>query len=290
MLVVGLVSAAGCVGGAQVVLQGPVSGRCEAVRLRACDRMTRGAILYAEGDPTNGREVLAQGLALNADRPSELHEFAASMITLGGDRATGPYVASLRPAIALILQAASAAQAAAQAAAAESSTQTPQNALAPASEQQLASLSKASAETYQAREAPQEGIKGQPFGGFIAPSVEDATSPDAGGAPMTLGACRLGDGTRAWCTSQRVMVRGYVTELMVSKGCERDLFVLTQTPERPSWLLWAPAGQGLSEHGLRLLVDSDTELVVGLLASKDETTAPSVDWRCGVTWAGTAGK
>jgi hypothetical protein len=253
--------------------------------------LTRGAILYAEGDAANGRAVLTKGLAANTDRAKELRQFAVSMVTLGSERATGRYVASLQPAIALVLEAAAAAQAAATQAAAAQSTQTTHDvALAPASEQQLASLSKASAETYQASEAEVEGTKGQPLGGFIAPTMTQTMPQDAGTDPTALRACALGDGTRAWCVSHRMMVRGYVTQLMVSRACERDLFVLTQTPEQPSWLLWAPAGQGLSEHHLRLLVHSDSELVVGLVATKNERTAPDVGWRCAVTWAGTAGK
>jgi hypothetical protein len=280
-LIVVAASATGCVVGPQMALREPVSGRCEAARLSACDQLTRGAILYAEGDAANGRAVLRRGLAANTDRAEELSQFAVSMVTLGSERATGRYVASLQPAIALVLEAAAAAQ----------STQTTQDvALTPASEQQLASLSKASAETYQASEPEEEGTKGQPLGGFIAPKMPQTASQDAGAEPAALRACALGDGTRAWCVSHRVMARGYVTQLMVSRGCERDLFVLTQTPEQPSWVLWAPAGQGLSEHHLRLLVDSDSELVVGLVANEDERTVPDVGWRCAVTWAGTAGK
>jgi hypothetical protein len=101
--------------------------------------------------------------------------------------------------------------------------------------------------------------------------------------------CRLGDGTPGWCIFQPILMRGMITDLVVSQACERDVFVLEGSPARPSWLVWSSANKGLSAHDLRLPVQSGGSLVVGVV-TKGAAPASQWLWRCGVNWTELAGR
>jgi hypothetical protein len=85
------------------------------------------------------------------------------------------------------------------------------------------------------------------------------------------------------------MMRGIITDLVVSQACERDVFVLEGSPARPAWLVWSSANKGLSMHDLRLPVQSGGSLVVGVV-TKGAAPASQWLWRCGVNWTELAGR
>jgi hypothetical protein len=294
----------GC-GGAQLVLQHPISSQCESTGLKGCDELTRGALLYADGDPEQGRAVLTKGLVANYDKAAELKKFADAMKLLGKVPGAGQYVGALRPVIALIDEAASKAATTQTAVAvvvtrpaevrpgAIARTLGPTEAEpqpSPATDQW--GIDKSRVEAEPAEPAPTVASEKSIVSGYIVPT-SDFAAPDAR-------SCDLAVDLKATCVSRRLVVDYMVTDLLVSPTCARELVVLTGPIRRPSWLIWVPAGRGLSEHGMRLPMAKGGALVVGVVDNQkppipigDKQKARSLagpEWRCGLTWAATVNK
>ncbi|MBN1610107.1 MAG: hypothetical protein JW940_26005 [Polyangiaceae bacterium] len=276
-----VVCATGCVSSAQLTLDKPVRARCVSAGLQGCEQLTRGTVLYADGRAQLGQQALTAGLDANAGRKAELEAFATSLRSLDDSPQTTEYSVRLQPAIDLILEAAGKGHAAA----------------APPP------VAAASAPAPARPQAPS-----QPSESGAAPSAEPGSEPSDAGSPSSkrvlsgfigghadetgqtnIVPCRLGDGTPGWCIFQPIMIRGIITDLVVSPACERDVFVLEGSPARPSWLVWSSANKGLSMHDLRLPVQSGGSLVVGIV-TKGTAGASQWFWRCGVNWTELAGR
>lgn len=93
-----------CAGDAQFVLKHPVAERCASVGLRDCRDMTQAALLYAEGDPADGRRQLLMGLNENQGKTAELERFALSLEELSATSSGGEFQAPLQPAVYFIRQ------------------------------------------------------------------------------------------------------------------------------------------------------------------------------------------
>ena len=276
-----VVCVTGCVSSAQLTLEKPVRKRCESAGLQGCDQLTRGTILYADGKAQLGQRVLTGGLEANAGRKAELLAFATSLESLDDSPRTSEYAVRLRPAMDLIVNAAGKGPAAA-AAPPVAATSTHASARQGAQSQPSEPGSVPSPEL--GREPSNAGSDSPKrlLTGFIGGRADET-------GHTNIEPCRLGDGTPGWCIFQPVMMRGLITDLVVSQACERDVFVLEGSPARPSWLVWSSANKGLSMHGLRLPVQSGGSLVVGVVT---KGTAPTSQWlwRCGVNWTELAGR
>jgi hypothetical protein len=280
-----IVCTAGCVAGAQLSLQRPVKKQCDSAGLDACERLTRGTVLYADGQALEGQRALASGLQANIGRNAQLERFAAGLSALGSAPQTSEYAVRLQPAIEMILNAAGngpASQAVwTRPAVASASAQTPPTGQPQPSEAHSDTRAETTDESSSASSASSSGPRRE-ISGFIG--------GHAGVTGKTnIVPCRLGDGTPAWCILQPILMRGYITDLVVSQACEREVFVLEGSPARPSWLMWSGANRGLSAHDLRLPVQSGGTLVAGVVTKGSDTSSQWL-WRCGVNWTQTAGR
>lgn len=93
-----------CCGGAQMVLKGPLTNRCNSAGLDGCDDIAEGTLLYAEGNAAKGERMLSRGLRANAGKVAELKEFAVAIQTIGKVPGAGQYAAPLQPAARLVLK------------------------------------------------------------------------------------------------------------------------------------------------------------------------------------------
>jgi hypothetical protein len=299
----------GC-GGAQLVLQHPISSQCESTGLKACDELTRGALLYADGEPEEGKAALQRGLVANIDKAAELKKFADAMKLLGKVPGAGQYVAPLRPVIALIDEAASKAV---------STTQAPTTVVVtrPA-EPRPGTIARTLGPVEAGRQTsqPTDEAQGEPSAyGLDHEATETASTSASTSAPRRsvisghivptsdfadpgARSCNLANDLKATCVTRLLVVDYVVTDLLVSPTCSREIVILTGGIRQPSWLIWVPAGRGLSEHGMRLPMSKGGSLLVGVLDNQKpripigDNQKPRVgpEWRCGVTWAGTATK
>lgn len=277
------VCATGCVAHAQVTLQRPVKRQCDSAGLDACDQLTRGTLLFAEGKALAGRKALTSGLDANESRSTELEQFAKGLESLGNAPQTDEYSVRLQPAIEMILDAAGKgpSQTAVPRPLAASAGATPRAPLE-AKAQPSETNAEQSAESRAESSATITSSPKRVLSGFIGGHAEAS-------GKTNIVPCRLGDGTPGWCIFQPVMMRGYITDLVVSQACERDVFVLEGSPARPTWLVWSSANKGLSAHDLRLPVQSGGTLIVGVVTKGSEAARQWL-WRCGVNWTQTAGR
>jgi hypothetical protein len=248
----------GCTGGAQVALRQPVAERCQAMSLYACDDLTRGAVLYADGSEDAGRAVLVRGLARNRDRGPELEQFATSLETLRNQPVAEEYADSLAPAIELIRDSGLSATRGARL-------------LRAMDGQPVAGprwLPVASREPDLAKPAMAERLSG-----FLAPVGATRGRPcDANGPPG------------ATCVVQGLPADAVVTDLVLSPACPYDVFVFSGSLAEPRWLLWGAAGKGLSEHGTHLPIKKRGFIVAGAAVTDKWAEGEGPDLRCGVTW------
>lgn len=282
--------AVGCVGGgAQVVLQRPVSDQCVSAGLNGCGHLTRGALLYAEGDPAEGKRFLTKGLAANADKAAQLADFARALRAIGSIPGAGQYVAPLRPAIDLISAAAKEAAAAkgAQIASRGQQSQPPRLVIvadgAPSVSQSPRSVDSEPTDDPGSKEYALGEARRHMISGFMAGKLDSS-------GKTNLVPCKLGDGTSAWCIYQPVLARGYITDLMVSAGCDREVFILEGSPSHPYWMIWSLPGQGTSEHDLHLHVRTGGSLVAGMVTKSPNPDNAQWNWRCGVTFTQVASR
>jgi len=247
----------GCTGGAQVTLRQPVAERCQAMALQACEDLTQGAVLYAEGSDEAGRAALERGLARNRDRGPELQQFATSLESLRNQPVAEEYADSLVRAVELIRDSGQSATQAARVLRVMDGRAVPAPRWLPVASRE-----------------PEVGksTMGERLSGFLAPVGATRGRPcDANGPPG------------ATCVVQGLPVDAVVTDLVLSPACPYDVFVFSGSLAEPRWLLWGGAGKGLSEHGTHLPIRKRGFIVAGAAVDKwAEGEGP--DLRCGVTW------
>lgn len=95
---------ASCVGDAQFVLEQPVATRCASARLQSCRTLTEAALLYANGNPVDGRHLLLEGLRDNHGKSAELEQFALGLEETSAVSSGGQFQAPLQPAVWLVRQ------------------------------------------------------------------------------------------------------------------------------------------------------------------------------------------
>lgn len=255
---------AGCGGGASLVLKAPIADKCAESGLKACDTITEGALLFAEGKKAEGKAKLQEGVAANS--PDDVRTFARAVRLIGSLPGVSNY-AGVAVEIATFLDA----EAPASASAAVSAAATPASSAAPASAQGGLAEYVPSARTA-ASEAPGRGrtsstvVVGHPRAFACSPL---AKSNVAGLASSTC--VRVATGPAV------------VTDLHASAACSADLFVLAGAVDAPSWHILAGPREGLHMHSGKLTLTADDDLIVGLHPTSSAT--PARDAACAITWS-----
>ncbi|HZF54591.1 MAG TPA: hypothetical protein VE093_38350 [Polyangiaceae bacterium] len=262
-LLVLMASLAGCAS-SQPVLQDPVLTRCSEGGLRACDELTDGIVLYADGELDTARAKLWRAGSLNS--PDELKKFSASIQELGTSPRAETYSEPLIEVASLLaMQADRAAQAAPK-------RPPPPPAPPPAPKPQAEGPPKPPRRENGAW-ITAETDPTRLDGGLAAPGTSPAKVPCGG---------LFGSGA-AYCikATEGPFV---VTDIKVVPGCPNELFVAAGSSTSPRWALLSTAGSPLSVHGGRLVVKPGEFLFVGAQAPKIEKV--STDARCAVVWGG----
>jgi hypothetical protein len=270
-----LAAATGCTGGAaSLVLKSPVQSKCEELKLKGCDRLSEGVVLYVDGNKAKGYSELQAGIAANTDEPLKLKALATGLKLLQKAPGVGPYVATLRPVIELVDDAASQA------------------------------LLEQKADREDGKDDRAKTAKGTTKGG--APQPEEprpvALSPRGLAVEATrTGTVALSQSKRADRCTVLAEVPGLLpsgagvcalaiegpfalSDVYSEGGCPHDLVIFAGEPERPIWILHAPAGKAFALHGAYLGVSKGVQLYVGALVPQGQQPAASL--ACAVTWSG----
>lgn len=261
-----------CVGGAQMMLKGPVTDQCTSVGLNGCDEITEGALLYADGKQIEGEKKLERGLHANAGKATELKKFADAIALVGRIPGASQYVAPLQPAVRLI-----------QRVAAEDAQRV--------------------AETMESESQPQQvARKNVTLSKWVPPSIDETNantrtqmvSNDSPRIPVTppvssyymvagnglAEQCRFVGTPKMLCLNELIEGTRTVSDVIVPSGCSSDVVVIGRIAIEPDWVVYASAGRGADVHGAALPLRPMHTLTVGV-AYKSEDPPP--DLRCGIT-------
>lgn len=85
-----------------MILKTPVEDKCTELKLKSCDRLAQGIVLYVDGDKTTGYSELKAGIAANTDEPLKLKALASGLKLLQKAPGVGPYVAAMAPVVELV--------------------------------------------------------------------------------------------------------------------------------------------------------------------------------------------
>lgn len=275
MLLMVLILVEGCMGGAQLVLKSPVQSKCEEMKLRGCEQLAEGIVLYVDGDKTRGYSALRAGLARNTGDPLKLKALATGLKLLQKAPGVGSYVAAMRPVIELIDDTAN------------------QALLERKDREEEGDEVEAKAEAKGAPRAPAAPSSG------AEPSEGPQARSRRGGRSM-VGSVRTGTvlpgrdaaepcnllggrpgATQAQCSL--VVTGPFLLTDLHGAGCPQDLVVLAGDPEQPAWFILISAGKQAALHGSRLAVGKELPLTVAYLPA----TATPLPTQCAVTWSGT---
>jgi hypothetical protein len=284
-LLVSLV-ASGCAGSVELVLKAPMVDRCNAAGLKGCPELADGAMMYlTDRDKTAARDKILRAAAMNA--PGELRTYATALSGLkslpGADDYAGPLfeVANL---------------------------------LAWQADRNQASGGAPGMPAPSAPGAPAWGPPWAPLGG----ASTAAPSPPIAPPPVTAVAVdfrhaltadtdpsRVDGGTAVFqaanakipCADATAGAAGLcvkivdgpfiLTDLRVSTGCGRDMFVTVGSGlsgAGPRWSLSSPAGAPLTVHGSRLMAQVGEVALVGALQESGKTA--KTGGHCALTWSG----
>lgn len=256
---------ASCVGDAQFVLHQPVAARCSTAGLLDCETITEGTLLYADGKPNAGRQVLLQGLRANAGKFAELERFAHGLELIGDMSNDGAFQTPLQPAVWLVRYAAQ-------------------------QEAKRAELTTADAHTIAAQ--PTESHKptligtsvAQPARSPLSAAVTNANPPAsvffmlAGNALASD--CRFPGAPMMLCVHESVEVARIVSDIIVSPACPYDVLFASRHGIDLDWVTYAPAGKGAEVHGAALPLVPGRILTAGVSYTSEDVNP---DVRCGIT-------
>jgi len=254
---------AGCGGGASLVLKAPIADKCAESGLKACDTITEGALLFAEGKKAEGKAKLQEGVAANS--PDDVRTFARAVRLIGSLPGVNKY-AGVAVEIATFLDAEAPASAStavtASAGAGASASQAPQGGLV----EYVPSPRPAPQESAGRTRTVSTVVVGHPRAFACSPL---AKSNVAGLASSTC--VRVATGPAV------------VTDLHASAACSADIFVLAGAVDAPSWHILAGPREGLHMHSGKLTLTADDDLIVGLHPTSSAT--PAREAACAITWS-----
>lgn len=265
LLILSALSYVGCAtGAASLVLRSPVEEKCRDLKLKSCDKLADGVVLYVDGDKSQGYAQLKSGIAVNSDEPLKLKALASGLKLLQKAPGVGPYVATLQPVIELVDDAATEALQRKR-----SSDEEPDTG---------ATVAKDATELPQPTGLPIRG------GSVGAARTGTATATQKGAAPCSLLVAApgmLAGSAMATCT---LILDGPLVVTDIHGGaCPQERFVFSGESERPRWFIHVPAATPISIHGASLAVQSGAPLHVATLANADAAQSQSAT--CAITWS-----
>lgn len=258
-----------CVGDAQFILHRPVMDGCAAARLANCRNLTQATLLFAEGNPVDGRRRLLAGLGENRGKSSELETFALSLEQVSATYGGGEFQSPLQPAVYLLRQMA-------EQQAQKTITREERGALRTnptvLGTRKAAQLAGTSVEPGRSGTA----ISPATFAGETTPS--SVFFMLAGNALASD--CRFPGAPLMRCVHEAVETVRVVSDIIVSPACPYDVLFASHHGIDLDWATYAPAGKGAEVHGAEL------PLLLGrtLTAGVSYTTSDAMpDVRCGIT-------
>ncbi len=258
---------ASCVGDAQFVLQQPVAARCTTAGLRDCETITQGTLLYADGKPNAGRQILLQGLRSNAGKSAELERYAHGLEVIGDVSGDGEYQTPLQPAVWLVRYAAQQEAKRGQLSAVEAPTITAQSRHTEFHKPTLIATSVVEP-AQSPLSAPVTSAKAPASVFFMLAGNALAADCRFPGAPMML------------CVHESVEVARIVSDIIVSPACPYDVLFASRHGIDLDWVTYAPAGKGAEVHGAALPLVPGRILTAGVSYASQDVTP---DVRCGIT-------
>ncbi len=259
---------AACVGDAQFVLKKPVADRCAAAGLHDCRNLTQAALLYAEGNPVEGRHQLLAGFNDNRGKPNELERFALGLEQVSAMSGGGEFQAPLQPAVYLIRQMA---QHETEALASQNRAPT----LAAKSEVAATKLPALLASSV---EMPRRSAVVVVPAGAAEQAPASVFFMLAGNA--LAGDCRFPGAPMMRCVHEDVETWRIVSDIIVSPACPYDVLFASRHGIDLDWATYAPAGKGAEVHAAELPLIPGRTLTAGVGYTTVDATP---DVRCGIT-------
>lgn len=255
---------AGCVGGAQLVLKGPISDRCTDVGLKGCEPLTDGVLEYVDGDRDEAVQKIKKGAAENA--PEKLRDFAEALRALKSIPGADQYIHPVLEVADLLA---------------------PNDSESKPGSSKTSGRAKTSAkpETSSDDDGTPSGTHGSegvpPAAGTLVPSVDAkaSTCTPFGDTSVDVG------NAAARCVT---VATGplILTDAQTTGACGNDLLIGAGVPDHPRWALVSTASAALNVHGANLPVMNNEALFVVQMAPS--AAALKSDFRCTITWAATA--
>jgi hypothetical protein len=283
-----LVSACASTG---LVLRRPIEKQCKTVKLKQCDDLVNGILLYVDGDEDGARSALAD--AVRANQPEKLRKFAEGLQTISHIPGASSYMEPIAKVSEFLAPPAPAPKSKAMRKT-QVASRTGSEDVEPQETEGAPGVASCPPET-QKSIAPKTAPVPEP-----AATWNDPTKIDGGTVTPSLQAgaetCNMGIGLpmyendpfnskAAGATSGVCLgvVSGpiTVTDIHASGGCTVDLFVIGGTPSHSRWLVQSPARTPLHITGARLAAREGEVISVGVAGSGRKTDA-----RCALTWAG----
>lgn len=262
----------GCMAGsaASFVLRSPVEDKCAELKLKSCDHLAEGVVLYVEGKKAQGYRELRASFAANTDEPLRLKALATGLKLLEKAPGVGPYVATLRPVVEMMDDAANEALLKRREQREEAATASRQDDPAPASPERPAPAP---------RPGPAAAGAALRAGTVLVPNAPRAAACKA------LSQTGLAAHENTLCAPA---FRGalLVTDLHSTGGCPNELVILAGDPMAPAWFILVRPDSALNVHGAALPVGDDDVLTIVARPASASGAAPVAAPGCAVTWAG----
>lgn len=270
MLVSVSIALASCVSDAQFALQSPIMERCAAAGLSNCRNLAQATLLYAEGNPVDGRRKLLAGLQENRGKSGAVERFALGLEQVSAISSGGEFQAPLQPVVYLLRQVADQQEQKPTTQDNRSALRTSPSVFGGRIESQLVATSV---------ELPNRAVAAT-----RPATISDETTPLsvffmlAGNA--LAGDCRFPGAPMMRCVHEAVETTRIVSDIMVSPACPYDVLFASRHGIELDWATYAPAGKGAEVHGAELPLIPGRTLTAGVGYTTNDATP---DVRCGIT-------
>lgn len=261
--------AVGCIS-AGMLIKKPIEKQCAAAKLKQCDEVVNGVLMYAEGNEEKARSTLED--VARANQPEKLRKFAEGLQTITDLPGVSEYTGPIRKVCKFLKQPAP----------------TPIANAEPRGNPQCIPVCQP--------EPPK--VTEKPVLEPI-PAWNDPTKTDGGTVIPSLQAgataCHFGIGLSLYDpfdpksagTATGICIAAVqgpitVTDVHAGGACTADLFVLGGTLSSSRWILQSPARTPLHVTGARLGAREGEVITIGMAGSGQGKPDP----RCALTWGG----
>jgi hypothetical protein len=291
----------------RAALEKPVANRCETSGLDECAAITKGVIMYAEGDQRLAYQKLH--IAAGANEPDDVIAFAGALKTVAHEPGAARHLLALEEIAEVLTREAKEAAKRLEAKEAERAAGKRKKSAAASAksshEKRGEGEEGVSAETSSAARATEVGSRAA----VDAAKGKAAPAPTASVTPLPISeiegrtvvpateegnrACVMsgimspsGEASRGYCVR---VARGplVVTDLHSSSACPAELFALSVVPgdlSAPRWAVYGQPSSAINVSGGALVVRESEQFVIGVMSSSDQRMKRDI--RCAVTWSG----